>query len=245
MFGFFRGRHGRLLAAIALMLTLAASIAVTGCVGSAQRASSSTPVAEVVGPSATPTPNGPNKAVLSEAKGMTLAQAREMLESNGWKVKAKGTKGRSIGKPDEKKWQVIKVTAGKKATVTLTAGRLTTRTERISFKTEKVKLAYEPTTYREVVREGVNGKRKITYLDGKKIKTKVVKKPVSKILEVGTQHVYTGRCTIWGSYANRYVKCTGDYNPSAKAAAGELAALCNSTTWPIAECKGVYGTYFR
>jgi len=197
-----------------------------------------------VAASSTPSRNGRSDAVLPQTKGKTLATARVVLESYGWKVRAKGTKNRSIKKPDEKNWQVTKVNSAKKGIVTLTAGKLTVKTVKIGYKTKKVKLPHRPTTYKVVARKGVKGKRKIIFLDGKKIKTAVVKKSVAKIIHVGTRHVYTGRCTIWGSYANRYVQCTGDYSPAAEEAAWELANLCNSTAQPLGECRNVYGSYF-
>ena len=221
-------------AAIVLAMAFAAAL-FAGC---------SVPDPDALQAATTPSASGPDRSVLSEAKGRTLAKARLLLESNGWTVKTRGTKDRSIKKSDEKNWRVTKVGVSKKTTVTLTAGKLTTKTVVIAFKTKKMKLPIEPTTYKEVVQNGANGKRKITYLDGKKLKTSVTKKPRTRIIQVGTRHVYTGRCTILGSYANRYVRCTGDYSPAAEEDAWKLANLCSSTYQPLAECRGVYGTYF-
>ena len=231
-------RVSRLVLAVATLI--ATTLTLTACTTGPRVASVSQKA------SSTATAPAPARTLRpADMKGELLSHARSLLEADGWKVKAVGTKNRSIRRSAEYGWQVTKVKTGKNGTVTLTAGKLTTKTVAIEYKTKTVKLPDEPKTYKEVAQKGVNGERVITYLDGKKIQSTVTRAPVTKIVEIGTRRPYTGKCTIWGSYANRYVKCTGFYNPEAKRAAQELASLCNSTTSPLADCRGVYGSYFR
>lgn len=181
----------------------------------------------------------------SELKGLKLADARVALEDSGWTVKAVATKKRSIGSGDEDRWQVVKVKLAEETRVaTLTVGKLSRKVKVIDFKTKVVKRAGKTTSYRKVEQRGERGRRVITFLDGKRISSKVTKKPVTKIVGIGTRRPYTGGCTIRGGYARRYVRCSGYYDPAAKRAAQRLASRCNSTTSPLAECRNVSGRYF-
>ena len=54
------------------------------------------------------------------------------------------------------------------------------------------------------------------------------------------QKNYTGYCQIVGTYRNRYVKCYGEYSPSAKRRAEEHAQTCNLRSDPIGGCTSVY-----
>lgn len=179
-----KNSHRRLLAngVFAVALALSASV-FAGC--SAQSEGRDVPMAQA-SVSGHVEPSGPDESALAQAKGMTAAKARALLESKGWTVKTTGTKDRKIKKADEQHWQVTAVKRGKQDSVTLTAGKLTHKTAKLPFKTKKVKVDYEPTTYKHVVQKGVTGKMRITYLDGIKIRSKVTK-PVTKIIEVGTQ----------------------------------------------------------
>ena len=180
-----------------------------------------------------------------DVEGLLVSEARALLEADGWTVEVVGTKQRRVKRAAESSWQVVAVETGGDGEATLTAARRTTKTLRIDFATKRVRLSDEPTSYRKVVRQGRAGTRVITYLDGEKHSSEVTRKPVKRVVEIGTAPAYTGRCTILGSYAHRYVRCTGFYNPEAKRAAQELAGECNSTTSPLADCRGVYGRYFR
>lgn len=123
-------------------------------------------------------------------------------------------------------------------------GVRTQKRSAIAYKTKILPVAWESTSYRKVVQEGRAGNRTNTYLDGRLITSKVTRKPVTRIVQVGTSRPYTGRCTIWGGYAKRYVECTGHYDPAARQSAQRLVDLCNSTSQPISDCRDIYGSYF-
>ena len=218
-------RRRRLLLAVVLAFV----VALAGCTSSTRSAQETEPAAvESTNP--------------ISLKGTNLAHAQSVLESEGWTVTAVATKKRSI--KNEGDWQVVKVVTGEDHTVTLTVGKLTTKIVKLPFKTRTTKLSSTRIGVRKIVQEGERGKRVITFLDGKKISSEVTRKPVTKIIGIGTWRPYTGNCTILGYYAHRYVRCTGYYDPAAKRRAKSLADLCNSTTSPIAACRDVYGRTF-
>lgn len=58
--------------------------------------------------------------------------------------------------------------------------------------------------------------------------------------EVKPQKEYTGYCAIHGKYKQRYVECTGDYDPEAKAAAEAKAKECNESDKAVHGCTDRY-----
>ena len=51
---------------------------------------------------------------------------------------------------------------------------------------------------------------------------------------------YSGYCEILGTYRNRYVKCYGNYSPSAYNSAHAKANECNRNSEPVSGCTGIY-----
>ena len=58
--------------------------------------------------------------------------------------------------------------------------------------------------------------------------------------EINTKKEYTGYCAIYGKYRNRYVECTGDYDPDAKARAEAKAKECNESDKAVHGCTDRY-----
>lgn len=58
--------------------------------------------------------------------------------------------------------------------------------------------------------------------------------------EIETKKNYTGYCAIYGRYRNRYVECTGDYDPDAKARAEAKAKECNESDKAVHGCTDRY-----
>ena len=58
--------------------------------------------------------------------------------------------------------------------------------------------------------------------------------------EIQPQKEYTGYCTIHGKYRQRYVECTGDYDPEAKAKAEAKAKECNESDKAVYGCADRY-----
>lgn len=60
------------------------------------------------------------------------------------------------------------------------------------------------------------------------------------IYRIYEKNKYTGYCQLHGTYGHRYVKCYGNYSPSAKWRAERKADQCNSSVNPVSGCTSTY-----
>ena len=58
--------------------------------------------------------------------------------------------------------------------------------------------------------------------------------------EIEVKKNYTGYCAIYGKYKQRYVECTGDYDPDARSRAEAKARECNESDMAVHGCTDRY-----
>ncbi len=101
----------------------------------------------------------------------------------------------------------------------------------------------------EIITKGVNGTKTITYevtyedgveISRKKVSEEVTEQPVNEVKAIGTRHIYTGFCSVEGTYRRRYAYCVGDYSPQARVNAEAKAYECNANNYAV---QGCYNTY--